>query len=300
MAPRKKNVETKVEKVEVQKNTSRKSAKKNNENVAESSSEPAERSKARTHKNNDVKNNEASQANPGGFTAEMLIALGKQLEEEERAKENIELSVDAAEDYVESFEDVEVFNEVEDEIAYVNEDTNDNDAPIAEQGVEMAGQVFKYKDMNFVVLGETSDSILAISLNILDTKMRFADNADKGSNDWKKSSLRKKLNNEYINKFDKNDLLPIVSDLTADTGEDDYGTCEDYITIPSDNMFRKFHKIIPSYPGWVWSLTPWAIEYGTLSAAGARTNAKTIYSEQVNRELGVAIVCKFKRIAVGL
>lgn len=300
MAPRKKNIETELKETESKKRATRKTTKKSAENADTSLSVPAEPEIVDGLENNSTKTNDASQANPGRFTAEMLIAMGQQLAEEESAKTSVEASNDECEEFDESFDSVEIFAEVEDEVDFEVEESNDNDAPIAEHSAEIVGQVFKYKEMNFIALEEADGGVLAISSNILERKMRFADSADKGSNDWKKSSLRKKLNNEYIGKFDKNDLIPIVSDLTADTGEDDYGKCEDYIAIPSDNMFRKFHKIIPVYHGWVWSLTPWAISYGTLSAVGARTSAKTIYSEQVNRELGVAIVCKFKRDVVGI
>ena len=158
-------------------------------------------------------------------------------------------------------------------------------------------RVFNYNGMDFVILDETGDGmgVIAISADILENRMRFADNNDYGSNDWRKSTIRKKLNTEYIKKFNQNDLLPILSDLTADTGEDNFGMCEDYIALPSDSMIRKFNKVIPSYNTWIWTITPWAIDYSNMSAVGARTQAKTIYSEQPNRELGVAIVCIFKK-----
>lgn len=161
-------------------------------------------------------------------------------------------------------------------------------------------QTFSYNGMDFVALEDANDGngVLAISAAILEDRMRFSDSNDYGSNDWRKSSIRKKLNTEHIKKFNTNDLLPIVSDLTADTGEDDYGTCEDYIALPSDSIIRRFNKVIPSYNTWIWTITPWAVKYSNMSAVGARTQAKTIYSEQPNRELGVAIVCVFKKDAI--
>ena len=159
------------------------------------------------------------------------------------------------------------------------------------------GKKVLYNDMRFVVLDTTNDGVLVISDDIIG-KMRFSDNSDKGSNDWRKSIIRKKLNSDYIQKFDANDLLTIVSDLTADTGEDNYGICEDLIAIPSDAAFRKFNKLIPAYNTWVWSLTPWAIDYSSMSAVSARTQNKTIYSEQANRELGVVILCILKQDVV--
>lgn len=162
--------------------------------------------------------------------------------------------------------------------------------------------VFNYNGVDFIVLASINNGIgyLAISANLLPERMRFNDNAELGSNDWKKSTIRKKLNTEYIKKFNENDLLPITSDLTADTGEDDYGTCDDLIALPSDNLIRKYNHIIPTYNTWIWTLTPWAIKYSNITAVGARTQSKTLYSEQPNRELGVAIVCTFKKEAIEL
>lgn len=159
---------------------------------------------------------------------------------------------------------------------------------------------FTYKGIDFIALDTINNGILAITADILNERMRFSDNEEVGSNDWRKSSIRKKLNGDFLSKFNQIDLIPIVSDLTADTGEDNYGICEDYIALPSDIILRKYNKIIPEYPTWIWSITPWAINYSTMSAVSARTQNKTIYSEKPNRELGVAIVCIFKRDAINL
>jgi hypothetical protein len=173
---------------------------------------------------------------------------------------------------------------------------NKNSLSAASQSV--SGKRFSYNGMDFIALEERDNGVLVISAHILNDRMRFSDSCDPGSNDWRKSQLRKKLNTEYVKNFNANDLIPIVSDLTADTGEDNYGTCDDYIAIPSDEMFRRFNTIIPPYNTWVWSITPWAIEYSNTIAVSARTQAKTIYSEKPNRELGVAIVCVFKKDVV--
>lgn len=178
-------------------------------------------------------------------------------------------------------------------------DTEINNESLRE-APSVSGKRFVYHNIEFIALDIVGDGVLAISAEILSDKMRFADNDEVGSNDWRKSSIRKKLNGDFLSKFSQIDLIPIVSDLTADTGEDNYGICEDYIALPSDVILRKYNKIIPEYPTWIWSITPWAINYSTMSAVSARTQNKTIYSEKPNRELGVAIVCIFKRDAINL
>lgn len=298
MVPIKKNVETAMKEIEPKKRTTRKNTKKIDENATASPTEPAESEFVNTPEKSATKTKASSQANPGRFTAEMLIAMGQELEEEERKEKDEDEFVSCDAESAEEFLDCQ---EIEEAVEAAKETSATDDETRSEKRVtDIAGKTFSYRGMSFVALEESDGGVLAISADVLEKKMRFSDSSEKYANDWKKSSLRKKLNGEYLQNFNRADLLPIVSDLTADTGEDDYGKCEDYIAIPSDNMFRKFHKIIPAYPGWVWSLTPWAVNYGNLSAVGARTSAKTIYSEQVNRELGVVVVCKFKRDVVVL
>lgn len=179
---------------------------------------------------------------------------------------------------------------IETERAIVNTETTNS----TNTKFEHCGKTFRYKSFEFIALDGIDNGILAITTEILPERLRFADNNDFGSNDWRKSSIRKKLNTDYLKMFDANDLLPITSDLTADTGETNYGNCEDLIAMPSDAVFRKFNRIIPNYKTWVWSITPWAIEYSNMSAVSARTQAKTIYSESPNKELGVVLLCVFK------
>ena len=49
----------------------------------------------------------------------------------------------------------------------------------------------------------------------------------------------------------------MVLDLTADNGDDMYGKCEDYVGILSCDQVRKYRKLIPGYPEWMWTCTPW-------------------------------------------
>ncbi len=48
-----------------------------------------------------------------------------------------------------------------------------------------------------------------------------------------------------------------TSDLMADNGDRKYGTCEDYVTILSCDQYRKYRDLVPCYPEWMWTLTPW-------------------------------------------
>lgn len=134
------------------------------------------------------------------------------------------------------------------------EDDRDDAVP-TKAALPKPGDRFTYNGIEFVALGEEQGGILAIVAKRLDEKMPF-DKEDR--NNWKGSTLQEHLNGEYLQNFNKGDLLPFVSDLTADDGMTDYGTSEDYIAILSDNLYRKYRAVIPRYDTWVWSITPYS------------------------------------------
>lgn len=117
------------------------------------------------------------------------------------------------------------------------------------------GEHFTYSGMEFVALGEEQGGILAVAAEPLKEEMPFDED---GSNDWRKATLRKWLNEEHIKNFNRGDLLPFVSDLTSDDGMKDYGTSEDYIALLSCDRYRKYREYMPKYGTWVWTLTPWS------------------------------------------
>lgn len=134
------------------------------------------------------------------------------------------------------------------------EDDRDDAVP-TKAALPKPGDRFTYNGIEFVALGEEQGGILAIVAKRLDEKMPF-DKEDR--NNWKGSTLQEHLNGEYLQNFNKGDLLPFVSDLTADDGMTDYGTSEDYIAILSDNLYRKYRAVIPKYDTWVRSITPYS------------------------------------------
>ena len=90
----------------------------------------------------------------------------------------------------------------------------------------------------------------------METSMRFGD-----TNDYKKSDVRKDLNNsdllkELKEKF-KDDLVQIHLDLTAMDGMKDYGSLdEDLIGIPTIGLLMKHGDQIPLVGNWYWLATP--------------------------------------------
>ena len=132
-------------------------------------------------------------------------------------------------------------------------------APEAKSNMPKSGDRFTYNGMSFIILGEEQGGVLAVQEHTLGEEMPFDED---NSNDWRKSTLRKYLNEEHIKKFNKGDLLPFVSDLTADDGLKDYGTSEDYIFLLSCDLYRKYRPYMPKYNNWVWTITPWSCAPG--------------------------------------
>lgn len=122
------------------------------------------------------------------------------------------------------------------------------------------GTRLKYSGFEWIALEETDSGVLAVTAKCLtDTdgdldEFPFDEN-DK--NDWRKSSLRKYLNGEYLRAIDADSLIKQTLDLTAGDGMRDYGTSNDYVGILSCEQYRKYRDILPDYGCWWWTLTPW-------------------------------------------
>lgn len=130
------------------------------------------------------------------------------------------------------------------------------------------GETFTVEGIEFVALGIEQGGLLAVTKEPIGEYPFDED----GCNDWRQSSIRRFLNEEWITKFGKAMLLPFVSDLTADDGMTDYGTSEDYAFLLSDALHRKYRDVLPNYDEWWWHLTPW-----TCVPSGA-TNVRDSYT----------------------
>ena len=138
----------------------------------------------------------------------------------------------------------------------------------------------------FTVLGEEQGGVLAIVSELLKRKMPF----DGGlKNDWRISSLRKYLNGEYLEQFNRGDLLPFVSDLTSDNGMKDYGTAEDYVFLLSCDLYRKYREFVPRFKSlWWWTLTPWNCRPGFASSARLVTSSGGMSDSNAYNDYGIA------------
>lgn len=116
------------------------------------------------------------------------------------------------------------------------------------------GEHFIYNGIEFICLDIIGGNYLAMTAKPY-AEIPFDTN---GKNDWRKSSLRRVLNNDFLDLLDRRHLIKQTSDLIADNGDRAYGTSEDYVTILSCDQYRKYREIVPLFEEWMWTLTPWS------------------------------------------
>ena len=184
-----------------------------------------------------------------------------------------------------------IFTPAEYDDEYEDESSEGEAAPAADVSkVPQAGERFTRGGIEFVALGMEQGGVLAVAAKRLEDEMAYDED---GSNDWRKSSLRKYLNEEFVKNFDKGDLLPFVSDLTSDDGMTDYGTSEDFVALLSDNLYRKYRKFMPKYDTWVWTITPWSCLPGLANIERYVGTSGALGDDYANYGHGVAPACIF-------
>ena len=152
------------------------------------------------------------------------------------------------------------------------------------------GEHFTYNGLEHVILGEEQGGILAIRAEVLDKEKPFDKN---NKNDWRIASLRVGLNENEIKNYNKGDLLPFVSDLTADNGDKSYGTCKDYLFALSCDLIRKYRDLIPKYKtDGIVTLTPWMCGTNANFVRFLVSNG-FLSNDTARRSFGVAPACLF-------
>lgn len=120
------------------------------------------------------------------------------------------------------------------------------------------GERFVFNNIEFVCLECTENEMFAMTTEFW-KNLPFDEN---NNNNWKDSSLRRALNEDFLPKIEEKVLVKTAQDLTADNGDRSYGVCTDYITILTVDQFRKYRDIllpiVKEFDDWMWTLTPWA------------------------------------------
>ena len=121
------------------------------------------------------------------------------------------------------------------------------------------GDIFVFAGLRWVKLEDLEEGTKVIAEDKVEDKV-FDESED---NNWKESTLREYLNNDFLEYlYDEGakpeDFLTIISDLTSDDGLKNYGTSEDKIALITCDDYRKYRSIIPMIDGWWWTITPWS------------------------------------------
>ncbi len=119
------------------------------------------------------------------------------------------------------------------------------------------GDTFELAGSTWMVLDINEKGYYCLANGIKDMKF------DKDSNDWKSSSLRKYLNGEYLEKIcdsvGSENIVSFERDLISLDGRNDYGTCEDKVSLLTFDEYRKYREVIELNEYW-WLLTPWGVK----------------------------------------
>lgn len=153
------------------------------------------------------------------------------------------------------------------------------------------GEKFNYNGIEFICLDVIDGNYLAITAKVWQELPFDVDN----HNNWKESSLRRVLNDEFLDKLNKKHLVKQTSDLIADNGDRKYGTSEDYVTILSCDQYRKYRDIVPHYPEWMWTLTPWSCFSGSGDCVRYVNPAGNVNVGYAGGSIGVAPVVLFSK-----
>ena len=151
------------------------------------------------------------------------------------------------------------------------------------------GEHFIYNGIEFICLDIIDGNYLAMTAKPW-AEIPFDTN---NHNDWRKSSLRRVLNTDFLELLDKKHLVMQTSDLIADNGDKAYGTSEDYVTILSCDQYRKYRDIVPLFEEWMWTLTPWSCGTSTSNIVRHVYTAGIVTSYTASFSYGVAPACLF-------
>ena len=121
---------------------------------------------------------------------------------------------------------------------------------------------------------------------------------DKDSNDWKESSLRKYLNEDFYSKLaaavGEENIIPFERDLLSLDGLKEYGTCEDKVSLISFDEYRKYRALLPREGNWYWTLTPDSTkENGDDYWVAVVSPSGVVRLDYYDRSIGVRPFCIF-------
>ena len=74
--------------------------------------------------------------------------------------------------------------------------------------------------------------------------------------------MREYLNTEFIekitNEIGEENIIAFNRNLLSLDGQDEYGSCEDKVSLLTVDNYRKYRSFIPNTDDWWWLATPWS------------------------------------------
>ncbi len=122
-------------------------------------------------------------------------------------------------------------------------------------------ETFKVGKLEFVVLEHAKDTT-AVILKDCWRRAKF----DNTSNNYAESDIRSDLNTNFYNTLvsllGKENIIKHTVDLTSDDGRKEYDKVEDYISLLTCDLFRRYVYTLDKYkPGmWWWLATPYSVK----------------------------------------
>ena len=158
------------------------------------------------------------------------------------------------------------------------------------------GEIVNVAGIDHIVLDVLGDNVLCLTRDFAYEGTIFDDD----SNNYAKSSIRRMLNSEYLDKLSavvgEENIIPAEINLTSDDGLDDYGKVTDKVGLLTADMYRKYNRIIEQYPVnvWWWLSTPWSTPHrGYRFSVRVVYGGGTLFNSVCYREDGVRPFCIF-------
>lgn len=119
------------------------------------------------------------------------------------------------------------------------------------------GDTFKLAGLTWTILDITDKGYMCLA-DRLEDLMEF----DSESNNWVGSRLRYFLNTEFVEKITdeigEENIIAFNRNLLSLDGQDEYGNCEDTVSLLTVDNYRKYRSFIPNTDNWWWLATPWS------------------------------------------
>ena len=156
-----------------------------------------------------------------------------------------------------------------------------------------AGDKFNFKGFEWVVLNPNpieEGGVLAMMTSTWNGEEYPFD--EDGCNNWKESSLKKKLEEELLPVLGRKNLLEHLVRLDADNGSLEYGVDLCQVFILTCDEYRRYREYVPLLPEWMWTCTP-RITAG--NSVRLVYPDGSLYSGDAHGANGVAPACVIKK-----